>query len=66
MQMVRLERMKAIEDRSIQRFPVIGMRDLDEFGRTLTQILAIQIRNAVLRDDVVNVGSSSDHACTFF
>lgn len=48
----------------LERLAVIGVRDADEFVCALADALSEEVRDAVLRHDVVNMSASGRHAST--
>jgi hypothetical protein len=46
-----------------QVFPEIGMRDVDERQGTLANGLAVEVGNAMFRNNVANVVARSHNAC---
>lgn len=64
MKMIGLKRMEPLEDRTVQRLTMIGMRDLDELSRTLAEILAVEVRNPVFGNNVMDMCPRRNHAGT--
>lgn len=54
--------LEALKSSLFETFSVVWMRDPNELERPLAEVLPEQVGDSVLRHDVVNVGSSGDHA----